>query len=181
MLQRGRKSADKLVAEKYLNDQPRPEAPDWLELTKKEKDVWRRTLAVVPPNWVKEQAYPMLAQYCRLVIRSSYFTEMIDKAKKNKDAKEMGYLVRQATIQTRQMSMLSNKLALDGPRHSQLLRKYELRREQADLLMPSSKPTWTEHEREELLDEVNNTIAKDEHHPPERIRPDKSRSPWDEK
>jgi hypothetical protein len=63
----GRKSAASLSVVNVLGNE-RPAPPD--ELTEDEAKEWREIAARMPPDWFTRENFPLLAEYCRHIVRA---------------------------------------------------------------------------------------------------------------
>jgi hypothetical protein len=67
MAQRGRKSAASLSVVSVLGNE-RPAPPD--DLTEEEAEEWRAIASRMPHDWFTRENFPLLAEYCRHIVRS---------------------------------------------------------------------------------------------------------------
>jgi hypothetical protein len=63
----GRKSAASLSIVSVLGNE-RPAPPD--ELTEAEAEEWRAIAGRMPPDWFTRENHPLLAEYCRHIVRA---------------------------------------------------------------------------------------------------------------
>jgi hypothetical protein len=67
MAQRGRKSAASLSVVSVLGNE-RPAPPD--DLTEDEASEWRAIAGRMPADWFTRENHPLLAEYCRHIVRA---------------------------------------------------------------------------------------------------------------
>jgi hypothetical protein len=67
MAQRGGKSAASLSVGRVLGNE-RPAPPD--ELTEEEAEEWRAIASRMPHDWFTRENHPLLAEYCRHIVRA---------------------------------------------------------------------------------------------------------------
>lgn len=111
---RGRKSAAELsvASESAVVSIERPVAPS--ELTDEQKFVWQAIVNSEPADWFTKATRPMLAQYCRHVIRARRLAQLIDRAEQAEevDIKEYRDLLRSEEEQSRAIASLATKMRL---------------------------------------------------------------------
>ena len=76
MAQRGRRSGASLAIVTPL-DTRRPAPP--ADLTEAQAAMWRDTVSSVPHDWFGRECFPILAGYCRHVVRARRLDEEIEK------------------------------------------------------------------------------------------------------
>src|SRR5688500_9198888 len=91
MAQRGRKSAAALaVREPEARAVVHVDAP--YDLTDEQADVWRATLASLPPDWIDTGAHPALAAYCRTTTTMRRLGSLVAQAEQDPDFNVADYL-----------------------------------------------------------------------------------------
>jgi hypothetical protein len=78
MAKRGRKSASELqsaVLPGPIEVVPRPDAP--YELTDEEAIEWRAIVNRLPAGWFAREQWPLLVQYCRLIVTARRTAQLI--------------------------------------------------------------------------------------------------------
>jgi hypothetical protein len=76
MAQRGRPTRASLaLVSARIEAIPRQSAPS--ELTKEESEIWNTVVAAEPADWFSASTRPILAQYCRHIIRARRTAELI--------------------------------------------------------------------------------------------------------
>lgn len=84
MAKRGRKSTAELATAPVALDaaRQRPPAPD--DLTKDQREVWKKTVHAMPANWFTPEHHETLKAYCRHAIRARDLSKRIDDTETEK-------------------------------------------------------------------------------------------------
>jgi hypothetical protein len=113
MAQRGRKSAALLSIESVLGNE-RPAPPD--ELTEEEAEEWRAIAGRMPHDWFTRENHPLLAEYCRHIVRARDLAQDIAKFKRfPSEVRRRGKIPRRLSATLEPMTNLDH-FCLDGPR-----------------------------------------------------------------
>jgi hypothetical protein len=116
MTQRGRKSADALVAEAVaLQPAERPDAP--YDLNDEQAEEWWAVVNRMPPNWFPRETHGMLAQYCRHVVRGRKVSQMADEMEKLRGTDQFNFdvyrqLLAEEEKQTRTIASLATRMRI---------------------------------------------------------------------
>lgn len=111
---RGRTSAAALavIGPNGIETVRRPDPPS--DLTDEMADLWVSVVNRLPADWFPAETQPMLAQYCRHVIRARRLAQMIDATEKSSefDVKEYRDLLRSEEEQSRAIASLATKMRI---------------------------------------------------------------------
>lgn len=115
MAERGRKSAASLAVASVVGLTQRPEAPD--ELTQAEAKVWKQVVDSKPADWFTPGDTPLLADYCRHVVRQRLISKAINAQGKIAFADPESYkfyrdLLKDSEMETRAIKSLATALRL---------------------------------------------------------------------
>ena len=84
MGERGRRSAAALaVRADEAQAVVHPDAP--YDLTDEQAEVWRGTLASLPPDWVEAGAHPVLVAFCRVTVELRRIGQLVERASAEAD------------------------------------------------------------------------------------------------
>jgi hypothetical protein len=77
IVSRGRKSAAQLamIGSHGIETNPRPKPP--LDFSKEERAEWKRQVGAMPADYFPAETHPILAQYCRHIVRSRWIASEI--------------------------------------------------------------------------------------------------------
>ncbi len=90
MAQRGRKSAAALAVREQTQTVVHADAP--YDLTDEQAEVWRATLASLPPDWIETGAHPTLAAYCRTATHLRRLGQLVTQAEGDAEFSPRDYL-----------------------------------------------------------------------------------------
>lgn len=111
---RGRKSSASLavISGSGIETIRRPEPPE--ELTDEQAEIWREVVSRLPADWFPRETQPMLAQYCRHVIRARRLAQLLDATERAEefDVKEYRDLLRSEEEQSRAISSLATRMRI---------------------------------------------------------------------
>ena len=112
MAQRGRKSAAALAVAEPTKTVINADAP--YDLTDEQAEVWRATLASLPPDWIDTGAHPALAAYCRTTTTLRRLGALVAQAERQVDFNPADYLalVKAHGAQAQVLKTLSTALRL---------------------------------------------------------------------
>ena len=114
MKQRGRKSAASLSVVASESIFKRPEPPK--KLSDAEGEIWKAVVATKPADWFSNDNLPLLADYCRHIIRQDKLSEMINShsvyASDPEAIKVYDKLLRLSDMETKAIAMLATKMRL---------------------------------------------------------------------
>lgn len=90
----------------------RPHAPN--DLTEEQAEEWREIVNRMPADWFPRETHPMLAQYCRHVVRARRLAQLLDKVESSEefDVKEYRDLLRSEEEQSRALASLATKMRI---------------------------------------------------------------------
>lgn len=90
----------------------RPDAP--YDLTDEQTAEWWAIVNRMPADWFPKETHPLLAQYCRHIVRARRLAQLIDAAEKGEqlDVKEYRDLLRSEEEQSRALSTLATKMRI---------------------------------------------------------------------
>jgi hypothetical protein len=115
VIQRGRRSAAALQLVESAGtvetiERPRPPA----ELTGEEVEVWSTVVGAEAADWFRPSQLPLLAQYCRHVVRSNRIAHLIKvaEAADEFDLAEYAGLLKMQERESRAIAMLATKMRL---------------------------------------------------------------------
>lgn len=111
---RGRTSSAALavIGPSGIESVSRPVAPD--ELTDEQAGEWLAIVNRMPADWFPRETHPMLAQYCRHVVRARRLALLLDKVESSEafDVKEYRDLLRSEEEQSRAIASLATKMRI---------------------------------------------------------------------
>lgn len=113
MAQRGRKSAAAVaVAKPEVSGVVHADAP--YDLTDEQSEIWRATLASLPPDWIETGAHPTLAAYCRTTTQLRRLGQLVAQAERDAEFNPRDYLdlVKAHGAQAQVIKTLSTALRL---------------------------------------------------------------------
>lgn len=92
--------------------QQRPPAPD--HLTDEQRHVWNQTVNGLPADWFRQEALPLLEQYCRHVVHGQRLALLINSLESSEDLDLDSYekLLRMHEREGRALSSLGTRLRL---------------------------------------------------------------------
>ena len=114
MNQRGRKSTAALSVVAAEERFERPKPPE--KLSEAEGEVWKQVVAVKPADWFTADNLPLLADYCRHIVRQDKISEMINGhsvyASDPEALKTYNHLIRLSDLESKAIAMLATKMRL---------------------------------------------------------------------
>jgi hypothetical protein len=119
MASRGRKSAASLSVVATL---PAGRPPPPKDLTDEQAEEWRAVVARMPAGWFTRETHPLLAQFCRHVVRARQIEKTLDEYTKQLLETDEGLdpldrLAKMADREARAMTTLATKMRLTQQSH----------------------------------------------------------------
>jgi hypothetical protein len=87
---RGRKSAAALAVAEQAQPVVHADAP--YDLTDEQAEIWRATIAALPPDWIEQGAHPTLAAFCRTTTQLRRLGQLIHQAEGEADFDAATYI-----------------------------------------------------------------------------------------